>query len=157
MHFKTPTSHFFACGAAEGLTRANSLDDARLAANLGSLNLIKTGPSIPPGCRLTDSHPLPAGALVPAIYCSVTSDIPGEVISAGIAAAYPTDTTRAGLIVEYAAPGHKEDIEAIVRRVAEEGMRNRDLAVKDIRSLAVQHRVERIGTAVAAVVLWRTE
>ena len=154
---KTPSIHFFACGASEGLTRLNAYDGALLAANLGDNNLIKIGSSIPPNCRLTEPHPLPAGALVPAVYCSVTSDIPGEVISAGIATAYPTDETRAGLIVNYATPGHKEDIEAIVRRMAEEGMRMRGREIKDIRSIAVQHRVKRIGAVFAAVVLWGTD
>ena len=154
---KIPSIHFFTCGASEGLTRFNAYDGALFAAGLGDCNLIKTGSSIPPNCRLTELHPLPAGVLVPAIYCSVASDIPGEVISAGIAAAYPRDETRAGLIVEYAAPGHKEDIEAIVRRMAEEGLQKRGLEVKDIRSIAVQHRVERIGAVISAVVLWRTE
>ena len=157
MMFKTPTCHFFACGAAEGQTRVSSLDGAFIAAGLGNLNLIETGSSIPPNCKLVEPLPLAHGALVPAACASVTSDMPGEVISAGVAAAYPTDTTQAGLFVKYAAPGHKEDVEAIVRRLAEEGMRMRGLEIREIRSIAVQHRVEKIGSVFVAVVLWPEE
>ena len=109
---------------------------------------------IPPKSRLVEPHALPPGALVPVAYAAITSDLPGEVISAGIAAAYPTDAEKAGLVMEYSARGHKEDIEAIVRRLAEEGLKMRGLEVKDIRSISVQHKVEKIGTAFAAAVLW---
>ncbi len=112
---------------------------------------------IPPGNKLVEPHQLPQGALVPVAYAAITTDMPGEVISAGVAAAYPTDETQAGLIMEYSSRGHKEDIEAIVRRMAEEGLRMRGLKVREIHSIAVQHRVEKIGTAFAAVVLWDME
>ena len=154
MIFKTPTRHFFTCGAAEGLTQANALDAARLAARVGNTNLVKISAIIPPGSELVASRELPAGALVPAACAAITSDIPGDVISAGVAAAYPADPTQTGLIMEYSSRGHKEDVEAIVRRMAQEGLKMRGQDVKEIRSIAVQHRVEKIGGVFAAVVLW---
>jgi len=56
--------------------------------------------------------------------------------------------------MEYAAPGHKEDIEAVVRRMAEEGLRLREQEVEGVFSIAVQHKVEKTGAVLAAVVLW---
>lgn len=153
MLIKPPTSHFFTCGASEGLTRLNSFDGALLCARVGNASLVKMRAILPPGCKLVEPRELPEGAVTPAAYAVITSDTPGEIISAGVAVAYPADGDRAGLIMEYASPGHKEDIEAIVRRVAEEGMTMRGLAIGDIRSISVQHKVEKIGSAFAAVVL----
>ena len=157
MIFKTPTTHFFTCGSSEGLTQLNSFDGALLDAGIGNTNLVKMSSIVPPKSKLVEPHAIPQGALVPVAYAAITTDMPGEVISAGVAAAYPTDESQAGLIMEYSSRGHKEDIEAIVRRMAEEGIKMRGLEVKEIRSIAVQHRVEKIGTAFAAVVLWDEE
>ena len=157
MIIKTPTTHFFTCGASEGLTQLNSFDGALLNAKIGNTNLVKMSSIVPPNCKLVEPHSIAQGSLVPVAYAAITTDMPGEVISAGVAAAYPTDETQAGLIMEYSSRGHKEDIEAIVRRMAEEGIKMRGLEVKEIRSIAVQHRVEKIGTAFASVVLWDEE
>lgn len=156
MFIKTPTSHFFACGACEGFTRSNALDGAKLGARLGSVNLMKIGSIVPPCCSLVEPSDLPAGAMVPAAFAAITSELPGEVISAGVAVAYPAEIGQPAVVMEYSARGHKEDIEAIVRRMAEEALRMRDLQIAQIRSIAVQHKVETIGAAVAAVVLWDT-
>jgi len=154
MIFKTPTTHFFTCGSAEGDTQFNSFDGALLAAKIGNANLVKLRAIIPPKSKLVEPLELPLGALVPVTYAAITSDLPGEIVSAGIAAAYPTDEEKSGFIMKYSARGHKEDIEAIVRRMAEESLKTRGLDVKEIRSISVQHKVENIGTALAAVILW---
>jgi arginine decarboxylase len=157
MIIRTPTTHFFTCGSSEGLTQLNSFDGALLAAKIGNTNLVKMSSIVPPKSKLVEICPLPQGALVPVAYAAITSDMPGEVISAGVATAYPTDESQAGLIMEYSSRGHKEDIETIVRRMAEEGLKMRGLEVKEVRSISVQHKVKKIGTAFAAVVLWDEE
>ena len=157
MLIKTPTIHFLTCGTSEGYTQLNAFDGALLQAGVGNANLMKMSSIIPPGCRFVEPQQLPPGALVPAAYAEITSDLPGEVISAGVAAAYPGDDSQPGLIMEYSASGHKEDIEAIVRRMASEGLQMRGLETKEIRSLAVQHKVEKVGAAFACVVLWDGE
>jgi arginine decarboxylase len=154
MLFKVPTTHFYTCGAAESLSRLNALDGAMFAAGLGNINLIRISSIIPPRSQLVAAHELPPGALAPAAYAAITSDLPGEVISAAVAVVYPENADQPGLVMEYSGSGQKQDIEAVVRRMAEEGMRMRGLKIRDLRSLAVQHRVEKLGTAFAAVVLW---
>lgn len=153
MFSKTPTTHFLTCGAAEGATRRNALDAAWLQTGLGKTCRVRTTAVIPPGCQLVDATPMPEGSRLPVSWANIESDTPGEVISAGVAVAYPSDPARAAVVMEYAAAGHKEDIEAIVRRMADEAIRRRGLELKIIHSVAVQHRVERIGSVVAAVVL----
>ncbi len=150
---RQPASHFLTCGAAEGMTGTNARDAARTAAGLGDVNLVATGPAVPAGCELVAARLLPDGILVPGAYADHVSATPGEVISAGVAVAYPKVASRPGVIMQYAASGHKEDIEAIVRRMAEEALRVRGLEAGEIHSVAVQHRVERLGAVFAAVVL----
>jgi arginine decarboxylase len=154
MIIKTPSTHFFTCGSAEGSSIKNSQDGALVAARIGNINPVLIGSIIPPGSRQIEVQKLPQGALVPVIYASIYSVVPGELISAGVAVAYPKDPTQAALVMEYASRGHKEDIEAIVRKMAEEGLKMRSQETKDILSISVQHKVARIGTALAAVVLW---
>jgi len=102
---------------------------------------------------LCEPRKLEVGTLAPAVTAAIASDIPGEIISAAVAVAWAADTGHGAVVMEYAARGHKEDIEAIVRRMAEEGLRMRGLATGQLHSLAVQHRVQRIGSAVAGLVL----
>ena len=56
--------------------------------------------------------------------------------------------------MEYSSHGRKKDVEKIVRRMAEEGMKMRNEEVAVIKSVSVEHEVKKIGTAFASVVLW---
>ncbi|MHB8415303.1 MAG: pyruvoyl-dependent arginine decarboxylase [Acidiferrobacteraceae bacterium] len=156
MIIKTPTTHTFVSGASEGYTPLNAFDGALLAAGVGNTNLMKMSSIVPPGSREVPvgSLTLPPGALVPVAYAAMESDIPGSMICAGVAAAWPRDASRPGLIMEYHAHGHREDAESVVRRMAEEGMKKRGWEIREIRSVAIDHRVEKIGAVFAAVVLW---
>ena len=156
MIIKTPTSYSFASGASEGFTPLNAFDGALLDAGVGNTNIIRMSSIVPP--RTTElpvaDIQLPGGALVPVAYASMESDIPGSIISAAIAAAWSDDPEQPGLIMEYHAHGHMEDAEAIVRRMAEEGLKMRGWKVARMKSLAIDHKVEKIGAVFAGVVLW---
>ncbi len=154
MIFTMPTTFFFVKGSSEGFSSLNSFDGALLNAGIGNTNLVKMSSIIPPHCREIEPVPLPQGALVPVAYASITSSNPGEKISAGVAAAFPEDENHAALIMEHAAPGSKEEIEERVRQMAREGMLMRGKEIRELKSVAVEHVVEKVGTAFAAVVLW---
>lgn len=156
MIIKTPTTHTFVTGSSEGYTPLNAFDGALLAAGVGNTNLVKMSSIVPPGTKEVPvaALKLPPGALVPIAYAAMESDIPGSMICAAVAAAWPVESDRPGLIMEYHAHGHREDAEAVVRRMAEEGMKKRGWAIREIRSAAIDHKVEKIGAAFAAVVLW---
>lgn len=149
-----PTKFFMVTGSSEGYTELNSFDGALLNAGIGNTNLVKMSSIVPPGCEEIALVQLPYGALVPVAYAAITSDLAGEIISAAVAAAFPKDITKPGLIMEYSSRGRKEDVEKIVRKMAMKGMemRNEDIGV--IKSVAIQHEVQKIGTAFASVVLW---
>jgi len=154
MIFKTPTQYFLVSGASDGSTPLNAFDGALLQAGIGNTNIVKMSSIVPPHCQLISPVALPPGAIVPAAYACITSDIPGEIISASVAVALPEDESQNGLIMEYSAKGDRLKIEEIVRNMAVEGMKLRGWKIKDLKSIAIEYRIKKIGAALAAVVLW---
>jgi arginine decarboxylase len=148
-----PQSFFLARGSAEGYTPLNAFDGALIDAGIGDLNLVKVSSVIPPGCNEIQPPELPRGAIVPVAYAFITSDIPGEIISAAVAVALPEEEQKAGLIMEYSARGHRQEAEEIVRTMAVEGMNIRGRGIRVLKSLSVEYKVSTIGAAVAAVIL----
>jgi arginine decarboxylase len=152
--FKTPTQYFLVSGASDGITPLNAFDGALLQAGIGNTNIVKMSSIVPPHCQLISPIPLPPGALVPAAYGTSSSDVPGEIIAAGVAIALPEDENRNGLIMEYSGKGDRSKIEEIVRNMALEGMKLRGWKIKELKSIAAEYRVKKIGAVLAAVVLW---
>jgi arginine decarboxylase len=152
--FKTPTQYFLVSGASDGYTPLNAFDGALLQAGIGNTNLVKMSSIVPPRCQLVPPIALPPGALVPVAYGSLTSDEPGQIISAGVALALPVDEDRNGLIMEYSAKGGRREIEEKVRTMAVEGMKLREWEIKELKSIAIEYSVKKIGAVLAAVVLW---
>jgi len=153
LHLK-PTHYFLCAGSSEGTTPLNAFDGSLLAAGVGNLNLIKLSSILPPGLVQSEAKRFDLGSYLPIAYGSITSNTPQEVISAAVAVAVPEDADKNGVIMEYSALGHKEDAERIVRAMAEEAMTMRGYAVKEILSIACQHRVVHVGAAFAAVALY---
>ena len=154
MIFTGPTKYYFAYGCAEGYTLLNAFDSALINAGVGNTNLVKMSSILPPRCERIPPVRLSQGALVPVAYSSVESDRPGEVITAAVAVAYPTDEDHCGLIMEYHEAAPRDEVEAKVRRMAEEGMKFRGQKITGVESVAAEHIVEKTGAAFAAVVLW---
>ena len=157
MIIKTPTHYFLVLGASEGFTPLNAFDGALLSAGIGDTNLVKMSSIVPPRCQQISPVRLPAGSLVPTAYASITSDVPGELISSAVAVALPKEPHYPGLIMEYSARGSRAEIEETVRRMAMEGMKLRMREIKDLQSIAIEHRVQKVGATLAAVVLWDRE
>ncbi|MFQ6112445.1 MAG: pyruvoyl-dependent arginine decarboxylase, partial [Nitrospinota bacterium] len=97
--FKTPTKYFLTQGSSEGISPLNAFDGALISAGIGNTNLIKVSSILPPRCQQVPPLAIPQGALLPAAYAHITSDIPGETISAAVAIALPEDESKAGLIM----------------------------------------------------------
>ncbi|HPD19219.1 MAG: arginine decarboxylase, pyruvoyl-dependent [Candidatus Goldbacteria bacterium] len=149
-----PDKFFLVAGHSEGITPLNAFDSALIDAGIGNTNLMKMSSILPPNSKKIQPIKLPLGSLVPLAYASKISSVTGEIISAGVACAVPMDKNKNGLIMEYSAPGHKHEIEKIVRHMAEVGMKNRGYKIKTIYSISTQHPVKKIGAVFAAVVLW---
>ena len=154
MIIKTPTQYFLVSGASEGYSSLNAFDGALLQAGIGNTNIVKMSSIVPPHCQLIAPVPLPPGALIPAAYASITSDIPGEMIAAAVALALTDDPERPGLIMEYSSRGPRAEIEEKVREMVREGMKLRGWPIKDLKSVGTEYKVKKVGAALAAVVLW---
>jgi arginine decarboxylase len=133
----------------------NAFDGALLNAGIGNTNLIKITSIIPPYSKEIQPITLPQGTIVPTAYASISSDIPGEIISAAVAIALPQDEDQAGLIMEYSAQGDREEIELIAKNMAQEGMKIRQQETKEIKSISAEYKVNKVGAAFAAVILWQ--
>ena len=71
-----------------------------------------------------------------------------------MALALPEDPERPGLIMEYSSRGSQKEIEETVREMVKEGMKLRGWSIKGLNSTSVEHKVKKVGVALAAVVLW---
>lgn len=156
MIVKTPTKFFLVSGSSDGFSLLNAFDGALLASGVGDTNLVRMSSILPPGCTEIKPRPkaLPQGALVPVAYASITSDVPGETISAAVAIGIPEDASLAGLIMEYSARADETDVRSQVIKMVEKGMAVRKRPIREIMAISSTFRVEGVGAAFAGVVLW---
>jgi arginine decarboxylase len=87
-----------------------------------------------------------SGSSGPGSLSSITSDIPGEIISAGIAVALPEDENQNGLIMEYSAKGERRKIEKPFG-IWPWRMKLRGWEIKDLKSITIEHKITKIGAA----------
>ena len=148
----TPNTLWVTAGAAEGATELNAFDNALLAAGIGDLNLVKVSSIVPAGAQLLESSPeITPGSLVPTVYSQVHSDTAGETICAAVGIGIGKDSH--GMIFEHSATS-RDVAERVVTGMVREGFARRGLPLERLIVRAAEHRVERVGCAVAAVVLW---
>ena len=148
----TPNVLWMTSGASEGATELNAFDNALLTAGIGNLNLIKVSSIVPPGAQLLDRLPaIASGSLVPAVYAQIQGDTAGESICAALGIGLGKDSH--GMIFEHSATT-RVVAESVVTGMVEEGFARRGLPLERLIVCAAEHRVERFGCAVAAVVLW---
>ena len=140
-------------GHAEGGTSLNAFDNALLAAGIGNINLVKISSILPPEVPVVDLPKIKPGALIPTAYAAVTSDIPGERLAAAVGFAVPDDPAKNGVIMEFHGHGTRAEAGQAIQAMLEEAFRVRGEPIREMRVVAVEHTVERIGCALAAITL----
>lgn len=148
----TPKKYFVTAAASEGRSKLTAFDNALLKARIGNVNLIRVSSILPPGTENDPDLVLPPGSLVPTAYGYIMSDVPGELISAAVGVGISGDTF--GVIMEFSGKCSKEEAEKNIENMVKEAFETRGMELKDIKIAAVEHRVEKIGCALAAVPLW---
>jgi arginine decarboxylase len=123
-------------------------------AGIDNLNLLKVSSIVPKGARFGPRPALPVGTVVPTVYTHVTSNVPGEVISAVIAGGIGSE---GGVLMEYHHRGTADNAERIVTMMVEEGFERRGWKLEDIKYATAEHKVDRMGCATAAVLLLESE
>jgi len=147
-----PNAIWASAGAAEGDTELNAFDNALLAARVGNLNLIRVSSVLPQDATVLDEAPqIIPGSLVPTVYSVHVSARPGDTVAAAVGIGVAEGSH--GMIYESHGASLGE-VEATVRRMIDEGFARRGLHLKEVIVRSIEHKVERIGCAVAAVVLW---
>ena len=152
-HWTAPELLWPTSGHAEGETQLNAFDNALVAAGIGHWNLVKVTSIAPPRALLVEApFEIEAGTLVPAVLASVSSSEPGRQITACIGIGQSGQGH--GMIMEHSGRGSPAEMEAIVRDMLQEAMDRRGLRIDQVTVRSVTHTVERVGSCVAAVVLW---
>jgi len=149
-----PRRLHLAQGCAEGLTPLTAFDNALREAGIDNLNLIKVSSIVPKGARFGPRPDLPVGTLVPTVYTHVVSNLSGEVISAVIAAGVGAE---GGVLMEYHHKGPADDAQRVAQAMVEEGFARRGWKLDDVHFASSEHKVDRLGSAVAAVLLLDNE
>jgi arginine decarboxylase len=153
MRLTPPNLMWLTDGHAEGETKLNAFDNALIAAGVGHWNLVKVTSVAPQAAQVTTEPILiEAGSVVPAVLSSVVSDRPGELITACIGIGLGAGSH--GMLMEHAGVGAPADMEPVVRQMVEESFARRGLELETVIMRSVSHTVERVGSSVAAVVLW---
>jgi len=148
----TPNLLWLTAGSAEGATALNAFDNALLDAGIGNLNLIKVSSIVPQGATFSETPlVITPGSLVPTVWSVMQSDTAGETVCAALGIGIGRDSH--GMIFEYHS-NSREDAERVVRGMVEEGFARRGLPLERVTVTVAEHRVERLGCAIAAVVLW---
>ena len=153
MIWKKVTKVAATAGCAEGGTALNAFDNALLAAGIGNVNLVKVSSIVPPDVDLVELPAIRPGAIVPTAYAVMTGEEPGETIAAAVGYALPEDRTKAGVIMEYHGQTDRATAEATIHKMLVEAFAVRDERIREVRVVAVDHRVRQVGCAVAAVAL----
>ena len=80
----TPRRFTLVAGSAEGDTQLTAFDKALLVAGVGNLNLIRVSSILPPGAEFIQQVDILPGSLTPIAYGTISSEVPGRLISAAI-------------------------------------------------------------------------
>jgi len=157
MIWKKVTKVAVTAGAAEGGTALNAFDNALLAAGIGNVNLVKISSILPPEIPVIDLPKIKPGALIPTAYAAITSEVPGETIAAAVGYAMPDDPAKNGVIMEFHGHADRQQAEDAIRAMLDEAFRVRGEPIRELKVFAVEHTVERIGCALAAITLLAEE
>ena len=155
---KTVTMAAATAGHAEGGTTLNAFDNALLAAGIGNINLIKVSSILPPEVPVIDLPKIKPGALIPTAYAAMTSETPGETVAAAVGYAVPDDPAKNGVIMEFHGVATKAEAERQIHADARRGLPGpRRDHPRPRAVVAVEHTVERVGCALAAITLLADE
>ena len=137
-------------GKDEGPTKLNAFDNALSDAGIGDVNLIKVSSMLSANTEITDLPPLKPGSMVNCVLSEITSDNPGDEITAVVAAAIGDEL---GCVVETKGINKKED-ELIdeARFMVTYMMEKREVEIKELIVEKATVTVKEIASVVASVV-----
>ncbi|HBV97020.1 MAG: pyruvoyl-dependent arginine decarboxylase [Peptococcaceae bacterium BICA1-7] len=148
----TPKKFFLTAASSEGHSELTAFDNALLAGRIGNINLIRVSSILPPGAELDEALVIPPGSLVPTAYGYIISREPGQLIAAAVGVGFSKDAF--GVIMEHSCIGSREDAGQKIEKMLKEAFTTRGMELVDIKIATTDHRVQKIGCALAAVPMW---
>ena len=142
-------------GSDEGPTKLNAFDNALTDAGIGDVNLIKVSSMLAGNAEISELPKLKAGAMVNCVLSEVTSDIPGDKITAVIAVAIGTEL---GCVVETTGKNKEaDDLIEEAKMMVEYMMEKRGVEIKDLIVECSTTTVSKTASVVASVVYLNDE
>ncbi|WP_407424099.1 pyruvoyl-dependent arginine decarboxylase [Methanobrevibacter sp.] len=137
-------------GKDEGPTKLNAFDNALSNAGIGDVNLIKVSSMLSGNAEICDLPKLKPGAMVNCVLSSITSDNPGDEITAVVAVALGEEL---GCVVETSGINKNpndliKEGEEMVRYM----MEKRKVEIKDLIVEYSTTKVENIASCIVSVV-----
>ena len=143
------------CGKDEGPTKLNAFDNALSDAGIGDVNLIKVSSMLSADTTIQELPKLKAGAMVNCVLSEITSDNPGDEITAVIAVAI---SEKLGCVVETTGINKKlEELKNEAESMVRYMMEKRDVEIRDLIVKSSSTTVENIASVVASVVYLNDE
>jgi len=137
-------------GKDEGPTKLNAFDNALSDAGIGDVNLIKVSSMLSGNTEIKQLPPLEPGSMVNCVLSEITSDNPGDEISAVIAVAIGKEL---GCVVETTGINKNEDdLIDKVKFMAKYMMEKRDVEIEELIVEKATTKVKEIASVVASVV-----
>ena len=137
-------------GKDEGPTKLNAFDNALSDAGIGDVNLIKVSSMLAGNTQITDLPGLKAGSMINCVLSEITSDNPGDVITAVIAVAIGEEL---GCVVETTGLNKNEnDLIDEAKFMVTYMMEKRKVEIKQLIVKKATATVENNASVVASVV-----
>lgn len=138
------------CGKDEGPTKLNAFDNALMNAGIGDVNLIKVSSMLSAKTVVQKLPKLKAGTMVNCVLSEITSDNPGDEITAVVAVAIGDEL---GCVVETTGiDKNLKDLEDKAEFMVRYMMEKRNVEIKDLIIKSSSTTVENIASVVASVV-----
>lgn len=137
-------------GTDEGPTKLNAFDNALSDAGIGDVNLIKVSSMLAGETKIETLPKLKAGAMVNCVLSEITSDNPGDQITAVVGVAIGKEL---GCAVE--ACGTNKDPDELIgeaEKMVKYMMEKRNVEIQDLIIEYATATVENIASAIASVV-----
>lgn len=137
-------------GTDEGPTKLNAFDNALSDAGIGDVNLIKVSSMLAGETKIETLPKLKAGAMVNCVLSEITSDNPGDQITAVVGVAIGKEL---GCAVE--ACGTNKDLDELIdeaEKMVKYMMEKRNVEIQDLIIEYATATVENIASAIASVI-----
>ena len=142
-------------GKNEGPTKLNAFDNALTDAGIGDVNLIKVSSMLAGNTEIENLPKLNAGAMVNCVLSEVTSDTPGDEITAVVAVAIGD---KLGCVVETSGINkNSNELRNEAREMVEYMMEKRGVEIKDLIIEPSTTTVENTASVISAVVYLNDE